>query len=274
MADTMMVSNVGSSAISAVSLVDAINTLVIQVFAAMATGATIICSQYIGRGDEKSSNKAARQVVIAMAFISLALSCVGVAFRKPLLKLIFGKVEAPVMENALIYFLITVLFYPFLAMFNARSAFYRAGGNAKFPMKVLVISNLLNIVGNMILIFGFKMGVAGAALSTLVSRMFCMLVIFYCLHQPKQPIVIDQYLKMRPDLPLIGKVLAIGVPAGVENGMFQFGKLAIQSTVSTLGTTAIAAQAMTNMLEMLNGIVAIGIGTLLYQHTVCGRQEM
>lgn len=277
MADTMMVSNVGSSAISAVSLVDSINTLVIQVFAAMATGATIICSQYIGRGDEKSSNKAARQVVIAMAVISVALACIGVVFRRPLLRLIFGKVDAPVMENALVYFFITGLSYPFLAMFNAGSAFYRAGGNAKFPMKVSVISNLLNIVGNTILIFGFKMGVAGAAIATLVSRVFCMVVIFYCLHQPKQPIVINEYLKMRPDLPLIGKVLAIGVPAGVENGMFQFGKLAIQSTVSTLGTTAIAAQAMTNMLEMLNGIVAIGIGiglmTVVGQCMGAGRKE-
>lgn len=277
MADTMMVSNVGSSAISAVSLVDSINVLVIQVFSAMATGGTIICSQYIGRKDEASSNKAARQVVIAMFTISIVLTVVGVVFRRALLKLIFGQVEAAVMENALIYFLITVLSYPFLAMFNAGSAFYRAGGNAQFPMKVSVISNLLNIVGNMLLIFGLKMGVMGAALSTLLSRVFCMVVIFYFLHQPKQPIVINEYLKMRPDLKLIAKVLAIGVPAGIENGMFQFGKLAIQSTVSTLGTIAIAAQAMTNMLEMLNGIVAIGIGiglmTVVGQCMGAGRKE-
>lgn len=277
MADTMMVSNVGSSAISAVSLVDAINNLVIQVFAAMATGGTIICSQYIGRKDPASSNKAARQVVIAMFTIAMLLTVIGVGFRTPLLQLIFGKVDQPVMENAKVYFLITVLSYPFLAMFNAGSAFYRASGNAKFPMKVSVISNVLNIIGNMILIFGCHMGVMGAALSTLFSRVFCMIVIFYYLHQPKQTIVINEYLKMRPDLNLIGKVLAIGIPSGIENGMFQFGKLAIQSTVSTLGTVAIAAQAMTNMLELLNGIVAIGIGiglmTVVGQCMGAGRSE-
>lgn len=277
MADTMMVSNVGSAAISAVSLVDSINNLVIQVFSAMAVGGTIVCSQYLGRKDVKGANKAARQVVLAMMAISVVITVVGIIFRKPLLSMVFGKVEAEVMDNSLIYFLITVLSYPALAMFNAGAAFFRAGGNSKFPMKVSVISNILNISGNVFFIFGMNMGVAGAALSTLISRTFCTIVIFYFLHKPKQPIVIDQYMKIRPRLSMISKVLAIGIPSGIENGMFQFGKLAIQSTVSTLGTAAIAAQAMTNILEMVNGIVGIGIGiglmTVVGQCMGAGRKE-
>lgn len=277
MADTMMVSTVGGAAISAVSLVDAINTLVIQVFSAMAAGATIICSQCLGRGDVERCNKAAKQVFLSMLVISLALTIVGLSGREWLLRLIFGRVEADVMSNSMVYFLITVLSYPFIALFNAGSAFYRAGGNSKFPMKVSVISNLLNIVGNVILIFGFKMGVAGAALSTLISRIFCTVVIFYFLHKPKQTIVINQYLKIRPDFHLIGMILAIGIPAGIENGMFQFGKLVIQSTVSELGTVAIAAQAMTNILESVNGIAAVGIGiglmTVVGQCMGAGRKE-
>ncbi len=277
MVDTMMVSNVGSAAISSVSLVDSINNLIIQIFSAMATGATIICSQCIGCGDEKRSNKAARQVFLTMIIISLTITMIFLGSRESLLSLIFGQVEPDVMSNALVYFLITVVSYPFIALFNAGSAFYRAGGNSKFPMKVSVISNLINIVGNIILIFGFKIGVAGAAISTLISRVFSTVVIFYFLHKPKQPIVINEYLKIRPDFRLIGMILAIGIPAGIENGMFQFGKLAIQSTVSTLGTVAIAAQAMTNILESVNGIVAVGIGiglmTVVGQCMGAGRKE-
>ena len=277
MTDSLMVSNVGSAAISAVSLVDSINNLVIQVFSAMATGGTIICSQYLGRGDEKSCNKAARQVVLAMLVISSTLMIICIGSMRWLLSTIFGKVEADVMANAMSYFFITVLSYPFLALFNAGSAFYRASGDSKFPMKIAIIANVFNIVGNTIFIFGLHMGVAGAALSTLLSRIFCTVVVFYFLHKPKQPIVIRDYLKIRPDFPLIGKVLAIGVPAGIENGMFQFGKLAIQSTVSALGTVAIAAQAMTNILESVNGIVGIGIGiglmTVVGQCMGAGRKE-
>lgn len=277
MADTMMVSNVGSSAISAVSLVDSINVLVIQVFSAMATGATIICSQCLGRGDEKRSNKVARQVVLTMVAISVILTVTVIACRSWLLNLIFGQVEAAVMANAMSYFLITALSYPFIALFNAGSAFYRASGNSKFPMKVSIISNMLNIVGNTILIFGFDMGVGGAAISTLISRIFCTVIVFYFLRKPQQPIVLNQYFKIRPDFSTIGMILAIGIPAGIENGMFQFGKLAIQSTVSTLGTAAIAAQAMTNILETVNGIAAIGIGiglmTIVGQCMGAGRKE-
>lgn len=260
MADTMMVSNVGSTAISAVSLVDSINMLVIQVFSAMAAGAAIVCSRYIGAGDRQGSNRAARQVVLTVFVISVSITVLGVLFRKPLLHIVFGEVEEAVMSNSMIYFLITVLSYPFLALFNAGAAFFRAQGNAKLPMIVSVISNVINIAGNAVLIFVFNMGVAGAALATLFSRAFCMIVVFICLRKPNQEIIVRNYLAIRPDIPLIKQILAISIPSGVENGMFQFGKLAIQSTVSTMGTAAIAAQAMTNILENVNGVVGVGTG--------------
>ena len=277
MIDTMMVSNVGSAAISAVSLVDSINTLVIQVFAALATGATIICSQYIGSGNHEGSNRAARQIVLTVVAISTTLAALCIAFRNPLLSLVFGDIEPEVMRNSRIYFFITVLSYPFIALFNAGSAFYRATGDAKYPMKVSVVSNLLNIAGNVILIFVLHMGVMGAAISTLLSRVFCTVVIFYRLSKPRQEIVLNHYLSIRPDFPLILKILAVGVPSGIENGMFQFGKLAIQSTLSTLGTTAIAAQALTIIFENINGIAGIGIGiglmTVVGQAIGAGRRE-
>lgn len=277
MADTMMVSNVGGEAISAVSLVDSINNLVIQVFAAMASGAAIICSQYLGHRDREGSNKAARQVILTVFVISVSLTAVGLILRKPLLRFIFGQIEPGVMDKAMSYFLVTVLSYPFLALFNAGAAFFRAGGNSRFPMKVSVISNVLNIGGNAILIFGLQMGVTGAALATLVSRAFCAVVILLFLRKDRQEIVVRDYMKIRPDIPLIMKILAIGIPSGVENGMFQFGKLAIQSTVSTMGTDAIAAQAMTNIMEMVNGIFGVGVGiglmTMVGQALGAGRKE-
>lgn len=277
MVDTMMVSTVGSEAISAVSLVDSINNLVIQIFSAMAAGAAIICSQYLGSGNTKEGNKAAKQVVITVFAISVSIMMISLVTRESLLQLIFGKVDSGVMNNAQIYFWFSAISYPFLALFSAGAAFYRAGGNAKFPMRISVISNFLNIGGNALFIYVFHMGVAGAALATLLSRMFCMIVIFWKLHKPGQVIVINQYLKLRPDFPLIWKILAIGIPSGIENGMFQFGKLAIQSTVSSMGTVAIAAQAMTNIMENVNGVFGIGVGiglmTVVGQCMGAGREE-
>lgn len=277
MADTMMVSTVGSEAISAVSLVDSINNLVIQIFSAMASGATIICSQYIGSGNKKESNRAAGQVVFMVVAISLSITACCMLGGERLLRLIFGTVEDSVMENAFIYFMITAFSYPFLALFSAGAAFYRASGNARFPAKVSVISNVINVAGNALFIYAFHWGVAGAAFATLLARVFCTVVVFYCLRKPKQTIVVRDYLKIRPDMALILAVMAIGVPAGIENGMFQFGKLAVQSTVSTMGTIAMSAQAMTNILENVNGIfgnsVGIGLMTVVGQCIGADRKE-
>jgi putative MATE family efflux protein len=243
----------------------------------MATGASIICSQYIGRGNQDNPNKAAKQVVLTVFTISMVLMIICLIGREHLLRFIFGEVEDDVMSGCLVYFLITVISYPFLALFNAGAAFYRAGGNSKFPMKVSAISNVINIIGNAIFIYIFNWSVAGAALSTLISRAFCTVVIYYFLRKPNQVIVIKDYLKIRPDMPTIYKILAIGIPSGIENGMFQFGKLAIQSTVSTMGTVAIAAQAMTNIMENVNGVFGIGVGiglmTVVGQCLGAGRTE-
>lgn len=277
MVDTLMVSRVGAEAISAVSLVDSINNLVLQVFAAMAAGAAIICSQYLGRKDEKGCNDAAKQIVLTVVVISSVIMIIGVGFRKPLFHLIFGSVEEAVMTNAQMYFLITALSYPFIALFQAGAAFYRACGNSKFTMKTALIANVANIVGNTLFIFVLQMGAAGAAVSTLISRALCAFVVFYALRKPGYAIQLKNYFSIRPDLNLIVKILAIGVPSGIENGMFQFGKLAIQSTVSSLGTAAIAAQAMTIIFENVNGMAAVGIGiglmTVVGQSIGAGRQE-
>ena len=276
-ADTMMVSNVGSAAISAVSLVDSINVLLIQAFSALAAGGTIICAQYMGQRNYERANKSARQVLFIILSISAAVTILCLLFKDPLLHFIFGKVDADVMEASSVYFLFSAASYPFIALYDSGASIFRAQENTKGPLIISVISNVMNIVGNAILIWGFNMGVAGAAIATLVSRIFCAVVVLWQLRKDRQPIVVRDYLKIRPDRKLIGRILGLGIPSGIENSMFQLGKLAIQSTVSTLGTTAIAAQAMTNNLEMLNGTAAMGVGiglmTIVGECIGAGRED-
>lgn len=275
--DTIMVSNVGPAAMSAVSLVDSINTLLIQAFAALAAGGCIICSQYIGKKNEEAANRAARQVLLVILGISTFIALVCLLGNRGILRLIFGTVEEDVMDAAVTYFFYTAISFPFIALYNGGAAIYRAQGNSRSPMLISVLSNGINIGGNAVLIWGLRLGVAGVAIATLVSRVFSAFIVLFFLHRPTQQISIHHYLQIRPDKYLILKVLAIGIPSGVENSMFQFGKLAIQSTVSTMGTTAIAAQAMTNILEGLNGMAAQGIGiglmTVVGQCIGAGRKD-
>lgn len=278
-ADTMMVSNVGSAAISAVSLVDSINVLVIQAFSALAAGGAIVCAQYIGQKNKEKANESARQVLFIITAISVAVSLICLVFQKPLLRLIFGSVEPAVMRASETYFFYTALSFPFIAAYDSAASIFRAQDNTKGPMIISMISNVMNIAGNAVMIWVFHMGVAGAALSTLISRIFCAVVVIIQLRKEKegQEIVVRDYFEIRPDWSMIRRILGLGIPSGIENSMFQLGKLAIQSTVSTLGTTAIAAQAMTNILENLNGIAAIGVGvglmTIVGQCLGAGRQD-
>ena len=278
-ADTMMVSNVGSAAISAVSLVDSINVLVIQAFSALAAGGAIVCAQYIGQKNKEKANESARQVLFIITAISVAVSLICLVFQKPLLRLIFGSVEPAVMRASETYFFYTALSFPFIAAYDSAASIFRAQDNTKGPMIISMISNVMNIAGNAVMIWVFHMGVAGAALSTLISRIFCAVVVIIQLRKERegQEIVVRDYFKIRPDWSMIRRILGLGIPSGVENSMFQLGKLAIQSTVSTLGTAAIAAQAMTNILENLNGVAAIGIGiglmTVVGQCLGAGRKD-
>lgn len=201
--DTMMVSNVGPSAISAVSLVDSINILVIQALSALAAGGAILCSQYLGSSNPREANRAARQVLLVMAVISCSLSLICLIMRAPMLKLIFGAVEPDVMSDSLSYFLFTLLSFPFIGLYNAGASILRAQNNSRSPMTISIISNFMNIGGNALLIFALNMGVTGAAISTLISRVFCAVVVIWQLRRPSAPIQIIKYYDIRPDWNLI-----------------------------------------------------------------------
>ena len=258
-ADTMMVSNIGSAAISAVSLVDSINILVIQAFSALAAGGAIVCSQYIGQQNKKMANESARQVLFIITAISIAVSVLCLGFKEPLLRLIFGSVEADVMRASETYFFYTANSFPFIAAYDSAASIFRAQENTKGPMLISMVSNAMNIVGNAIMIWIFHMGVAGAAISTLVSRIFCAVVVLIQLRKNRQPIVVRDYLKIRPDWAMIRRILGIGIPSGVENSMFQLGKIIVLSLVSTFGTYAIAANAVSNAIALFQILPGMAI---------------
>ena len=275
--DTLVVSNLGSAVISAVSLVDSINILIVQAFFALATGGTVVCSHYLGCRREGHAKEAARQLVFITFMMSLVIGVLCIVFNGQILSLIFGEVEDAVMENAKQYFFFSAISYPFIALYDDGSSILRAQENSRLPMLISVASNLVNLVLNLLFVWGLGFGVAGSACATLLARIFAMTVVMYKLRNPRLTVSLTQYHSIRPDWGEIRRILRIGIPSGVENSMFQFGKLAIQSTVSLMGTAAIAAQGMTNIIENLNGILAIGVGiglmTVVGETLGAGRKE-
>ena len=260
LADTLMVSSVGEAAVSGVSLVDSFNTLMIQVMSALATGGAVVTSQYIGHRESKNAKAAAAQILFVLASFSLVVAAVVVVGRHAILRGIFGSIDADVMRYAETYFLLSALSYPFIGLYNAGAALFRAQGNSKISMLSSLVMNVINIGGNAVLIFGFGMGVMGAALASLVSRAVACAVVLYLLQKPACPLRVDGLRALAPDGGLIRRILRVGIPAGIENGMFQIGKLSVSSLTSTLGTAAIAANAVANTTTTFLNIPANAVG--------------
>lgn len=247
MADSIMVASVGEAAVSGVSLVDNIMVLFINLFAALATGGAVIAGQYLGQKNEKQSCRAATQLVwftTIMAVLIMALIYCGKWF---ILHVVFGQIDAEVMGHANTYLRIVTASVPFIALYNAGAAIFRIMGNSRVSMQVSMIMNVVNVCGNAILIFWFHRGTEGVAIPTLVSRITAAVLIVVLLCRQNMPIHIDKSLRYRPEWTMIKRILGIGIPNGMENAMFQLGKIIVLSLVSTFGTYAIAANAVCNV---------------------------
>lgn len=269
MADTMMISSVGEAAISGVSLVDMINMLINAVFAAIATGGAVIASQYLGHREREKACQASSQLMLVTALCALLLTVLTFWLRAPMLSLLFGQIDADVMRAALTYLTISAVGFPFLAAFNSSAALFRAMNDSRTPTLISFCMNVMNLIGNAILIFGMGWGVAGAAISTLISRIAAAVLLFALSCDGRRQLHVRPREMIRPKGRLIGQILYIGIPSGIENGIFELGRIVVVSMISTFGTVQIAANAVANNLDGL-GVLA-GAAMNLAILTVVGR---
>ncbi len=254
MADVMMISVAGEAAVSGVSLVDMINVLIINIFAALATGGAVVSAQFIGKKDRKQACLSAYQLLIITIIISIIVMTIILLWKRPILKLLFGEIETEVMENAIIYLNITAISYPFLAIYNSCSALFRSMGNSKVSMMLSFLMNIINIGGNAFFIFLLHLGIAGVAIPSLIARLLASIIILYLICNPKNQIYIKPQLKVQLNREMIKKILHIGIPNGLENGLFQLGRVLVVGIIAGFGTVQIAANAVANNIDSMGCI--------------------
>ena len=259
--DMVMVSSVGEHAMSGISLVETINFLIITAFNAIATGGSVVASQYLGRREEKNACGSARQLVYISLIISVVLMIVTIIMRRTMLKTIFGNIADDVMHSADIYFLFVALSYPFLALYTAAAAMFRSMGNSKVPMRAVILLNIFHIGGNALLIYGMNLGVLGAAISTFIGRVVVAVILIYMLVKDKTRLInLSGISKIKLDSDMIKRILNIGVPSGLEASMFQIGKILITRIFTTFGTVAIAANAVAATVNSIAFMPGSGFG--------------
>ena len=259
LSDSLMVSQVGEAAISAVSLVDTVSVLLVNAFASLATGGAVITGQYLGRREVGKAGHSAQQLLLFMAEVSLAVMVLFYLGKGFVLNVVFGQVEADVAAYANTYYMIVEASIPFLALYSAGAALFRVMGNSGTSMWVSTAMNAINVVGNGLLIFVFHRGVEGVAIPTLVSRIFAAAAMLVLLRRPNLPIQVERFT-FRHDRFVVKNILHFGVPNGIEGSMFQLGKILLLSTVSVLGTAAVAANAIGNTLASFQVVPGTALG--------------
>lgn len=254
--DSVMVASVGEAAVSGVSLVDSIMQLIIYIFSALAAGAAVVAGQYLGAKNQDKAKQAANELLWLNVWLSIVIMVAILLASNWILTNVFGNIAADVFYQAERYFYVVTFSIPAIAIFEAGTSIFRTMNNSKTTMKISVLMNVINAVGNAILIYGCGMGTQGAAIATLVSRWIAAILIIQLLLNPKWELSIERKWIHHFDLQMTKSVLAMGVPGGIENSIFQLGKIAILSLVATFGTSAITANAVTQTmasLEMIPG---------------------
>lgn len=259
MVDSVMVSSVGEAAVSAVSLVDTVNVLIVNLFTALATGGAVVAGQYLGREDGESADKAGNQLLLFTGAAAVVVMLLVYAGKNLLLDVVFGHLEADVHSYCNTYLMIVSASIPFIALYNSGAALFRVMGNSQVSMIVSILMNAVNIGGNAMLIYGLRMGVAGAAIPTLISRILAAILMLVFLRRPGQSIRLRIPFDFHFDREMVLRILHLGIPSGLENSMFQLGKIVLLSLVATFGTSSIAANAVGNSVTAFQSLAGMAM---------------
>lgn len=269
LADTLIVSYAGEAAVSGVSLVNQFNTIFIYLFTVLSSGGAVVISQYIGKQAKEEAGEAASQLLVFSAVFSVWIAVLVLIGNRGMLRLLFGKVEADVMEACVTYLRISAYSYPALAIYNSGAALLRSMGRTDVTMYLSAASNVINIIGNMIGVFVLKAGVAGVAYPSLIARFFSAAVITWICFQEKNEVVYRCRWIFQWNGCLMKRILNIAIPNGLENGVFQLVKVALSSIVALFGTYQIAANGVAQSIWSLAALAGVSMGPVFI--TVIGQ---
>ncbi len=253
-ADTLMVAGLGEASISAVSLVDMFNNCISSVAFSITTGGAVVASQYLGGKHFVRARECAKQLLVVAFAMGVTVFVAGEFFMADVIRLLYGKLAPDVNAAVHSYFRITLISFPFIALYGGCASLFRVMNRTKVTMYISFISNIVNVIGNALLIYAFKMGVAGAATATLLARFVAMIIIVCMISDRSKSIYIDFKKGFRLSFQFVKKMLYIGIPSGIENGVFQFGRVLVLGLIASFGTREIAANAVANTVDMFGCI--------------------
>lgn len=285
--NTMMSGHIGKNAVAAIGTVDTVNNMFISFFAALSVGATVVVAQQIGQKKIEDANETVKQALFSGLMVSITISVILWIFRDNLIETCFSKATDIVKSNAKIYLEFTLISYPFIAIEQICNGILRGAGDTKTPMTVTMRMNIVNLLMGYILIFGLDLtsiglpvhtpsyGIEGTALAIAIARVFGAILALRVLLKGHKIVQIKNILPFRLNGNTQGKIFAIGIPAGVEQLLFNGGKFIVQIFVVAMGTNVISANTIGfscgNIMNVVGNSIALGATTIVGQYI--GRRD-
>lgn len=249
MVDSVVVGNyVGKNALAAVGMTSSLTFLYFSLCNGFATGAGVLMSQYFGMKNEKRVKDVIGNSVYLLLGMGILVSFLSVATARPVLKLL--NTPDSIFEDALLYTRIVCAGVISVVFYNGIAAMLRALGDSKTPLIFLIISSVLNVIGDLLLVLVFHMGVAGVAIATIAAQAFsAILCILYSVW--KNPYFRLTRENFKPDPYILKKTIRLGVPFGAQGSLISISCIALQSVINQFGEDVIAAFTATCRIEQL-----------------------
>lgn len=282
--NTMMAGHIGEEAVSAIGMVDSINNMFISFFAALSVGATVVVSQQIGKGRTKKVNETVKQALASGLIISTVITLLMWIFRGVLINSFYGSAAELVKLDAKVYLEFTLLTYPFIAIEQIANGILRGCGDTKTPMYITVFMNIINVILGYTLIYGLNFsafsipsfGIEGAAIAIAIARLVGTALVIFVIFRGSKIIKIKKIFPFKFESETQKNIFNIGIPAGVEQLLFNAGKLIVQVFIVTMGTASIAANtigmSIASLLNIIGNSLCIAATTLVGQYV--GRDDV
>ncbi|MGO4542829.1 MATE family efflux transporter [Paenibacillus sp. 2TAB19] len=267
--NTAMISSSGVSAVSAVNMVDSLNLFLINVFVAVATGGTVVVAQYKGSGNIQMVARATSGSIASVSMLSVVIGLLIIALHNPLLRLLFGSASAEVLDSARIYLIGSGISFLGLAIVQAVCGALRGVGKSRASLALSLIMNLLYVLLNILFITMLNMGVMGMTIAINIARFAGAACAIYYLFKMDGTMHLRLRDMFHVPISMLKKIMSIGLPFAAEQMFFNGGKLLTQVFIVSLGTYAIATNAiasvLTGLLQIPGAALSLTIVTVVGQ---------
>lgn len=238
--NAMVAGNISQEAVAAISFVDSFNLLLTAFFIAVATGATVVVSQYFGRNDHEKAELAAGQAIFSMTVVGIVLMLPLLLFSRQIILLTMPSADPVVAHDAIIYLRFSALALPFFGLNAGTAGVLRGAGDSRTSMSIAFILNLVNIVCSLGFVRLLHWDIYGLGAALLTARVVSAIASFYIITHRQAHICLKR-IPLKPDLPVLKTIYKIGLPISVESILFQGGKFLNQTVLATLGTVQMTA---------------------------------